>query len=138
MRIMAIDYGKKKVGLAITDPLCIISQPLLTIEVKSQKELIQRLKFIIEENNVGLILIGNPISHSGNSTKMSQEVSKFATKLRKMINIDIKLWDERFTSRYAEKSLKDIGLKKKDVKIDQIAASIILDEYLKSQSIGFV
>lgn len=136
MRVMAIDYGKKRVGIAITDPLGIISQPFLTIEMKSPKELIKRLKFIVQENDVGLILVGNPLSHNGNSTNMSQEVLAFVKRLRKAVTVEVKLWDERFTSRYAENILKDVGLKKKNMQIDQIAASLILDEYIKSQSLN--
>ena len=133
MRIMALDYGEKRVGIAITDPLGIISQPLLTIQVGSEKDLIQRLKFIIEENGVGLIIIGNPISHRGEPTKISKKIMKFASKLRNFLNIEVKLWDERFTSKYAARILQDIGIKKgKAAKLDQIAASIMLDEYLKS------
>ena len=136
MRVMAIDYGKKRVGIAITDPLGIISQPFLTIEMKSPKELIKRLKFIVQEKDVGLILVGNPLSHNGNSTNMSQEVLAFVKRLRKAVTVEVKLWDERFTSQYAENILKDVGLKKKNVQIDQIAASLILDEYIKSQSLN--
>jgi putative Holliday junction resolvase len=131
---MAIDYGEKRVGLAITDPLGIISQPFLTLEIKSQKKLIQRLKFIIQENSVGLILVGNPLSHNGQATKMSRKIALFVDELRKDISVDVQLWDERFTSKYAVNTLKDVGLKKKDSKIDQIAASLMLDEYIKSQS----
>jgi putative Holliday junction resolvase len=134
MRIMAIDYGKKRVGIAITDPLGVISQPFLTLEMKSQKDLIKRLKFIVSENSISLILLGNPISNKGKATKMSKEVTKFKEKLEKSLNIEVKLWDERFTSRYAINILKDIGLSEKNANVDQIVASIILDEYLKSQS----
>ncbi len=136
MRIMAIDYGKKRVGIALTDPFCAIAQPLLTLRIKSQKDLINRLKFIVEENGVRLILIGNPISHRGGSTDMSQEVLNFVNKLKKTLPVEVKLWDERFTSRYATNIAKDIGLRRKDVKLDQIAASLMLDEYLKSQNLG--
>jgi len=138
VRIMAIDYGKNRVGIALTDPLCTIAQPLLTLETKSQKELIRRLKLIIEENDVGLILVGNPVSHHGESTKMSQEVTSFVGKLKKNTTIEVKLWDERFTSRYAVNILKDIGLKQKSAKLDQIAASLMLDEYLRSLDLGLV
>ncbi|KPJ72641.1 hypothetical protein AMJ52_05700 [candidate division TA06 bacterium DG_78] len=131
---MAIDYGEKRVGLAITDPLGIISQPFLTIEIKSQKELIKRLKFIIQENTVGLILVGNPLSHNGQATKMSRKIAVFVDELKKAVSVDVQLWDERFTSKYAVNTLKDVGLKKKGSKIDQIAASLMLEEYIKSQS----
>ncbi|UCG91724.1 MAG: Holliday junction resolvase RuvX [candidate division WOR-3 bacterium] len=136
MRIMALDYGKSKVGIALTDPLGVISQPFVTLKVSSQKELIKRLKFIIRENNVGLVLIGHPVASSGEATIMSQEVTRFMKKLKKAIRVDVKLWDERYTSKYAEQILRDRGLKGKKFKLDQIAASILLDEYLKSQSMS--
>ena len=135
MRIMAIDYGMSRIGVAMTDPQCVISQPLLTLEVKSLIKVIERLKFIIEENKVGLVLVGNPLSHHGTPTKMSEKVKEFVGKLSAATGIEIKLWDERFTSRHALNVARDIGLKRKDAKIDQIAASIMLDEYLKSQSL---
>ncbi len=134
MRIMAIDYGKKRVGIAISDPLGVISHPLITLKVKSRKELIKRLKFIIEENNIGLVLVGNPLSHTGELTQMSKEIHKFLKQFKKSIATEVKLWDERFTSRYAVHILKEKGLKQQKDKIDQVAASLILDDYLKSLS----
>jgi putative Holliday junction resolvase len=135
---MAIDYGKTRVGIAISDPLCVISQPLLTLKTRSKKELIERLKFIIKENSVGLVLVGNPISKTGKSTDMSEEVLRFINRLRKSIDIEVKLWDERYTSKYAENAIRNIGLRKKTSKLDEIAAAIILDEYLQSQSVKLV
>ena len=102
---MAIDYGTKRVGIAITDPLGIISQPLVTINIKSKKELIKRLKFIIEENGVGLILVGNPLLHSGGASKFSHEISKFANKLRDAVDVEVNLSSQSFTSQYAIKIL---------------------------------
>ncbi len=133
MRIMAIDYGQKKVGIAMSDELGVISQPLMTLRAKSQKEFIKRLKFIIKEYNVGLVLIGNPLSHSGESTPISQKIHGFVKDLEKSIAVEVKLWDERFTSRYASRILKEKGLQQKG-KIDQIAASLMLEEYLKTHS----
>ncbi|UCD19875.1 MAG: Holliday junction resolvase RuvX [candidate division WOR-3 bacterium] len=132
-RIMAIDFGKKRVGVAITDPLCTISQPLLTIRPKSVNDLIQRLKCIAVENDVGLIIVGNPISMKGEPTAMSREIERFTRRLKRHFDIRIELWDERYLSRYAVNKLKSTGLSvKKDV-IDRVAASIMLDEYLQAK-----
>ncbi len=132
MRVMAIDYGAKRVGIAITDPLCTISQPLLTIKFDSEKLLFKRLKCLIEKNNVGLVLIGYPISLKGDTTKMSAAIRKFAEKLEKIVGVEIKLWDERYTSQYAKHLLKGVKSRKRKEHIDQIAASILLREYLES------
>lgn len=134
MRVMAIDYGKSRVGIALSDPLGVIAQPLTSIKVKSQKELFRRILKIIQENDVGLIIIGNPLSHKGEATEMSDEISRFIKRLKKRINTEIKLWDERFTSQYAMNILKAMKVKKQKGLVDQVAASIMLDEYLRSCS----
>ncbi|MEO0160797.1 MAG: Holliday junction resolvase RuvX [candidate division WOR-3 bacterium] len=129
MKIMAIDYGKKRAGIALTDPLGIIAQPLLTISYKSERELIQRLKCLCAENNVGLILVGNPHRADGSASEMSEEVKRFARKLKKVLAIDVQFWDERYTSKLAQGFLKEYGIKSKD--LDRIAASLMLEEYLR-------
>lgn len=134
MRVMAIDYGKKRVGIALSDPLGVIAQPLTSIKVKSQKELFRQIIKIIQESEVGLIIIGNPLSHKGEATEMSDEISRFIKRLKKRINTEIKLWDERFTSQYAMNILKAMKVKKQKGLVDQVAASIMLDEFLRSCS----
>ncbi len=134
MRVMAIDYGKSRVGIALSDPLGVIAQPLTSIKVKSQKELFRQILKIIQESDVGLIIIGNPLSHKGEATEMSDEISRFIKRLKKRINTEIKLWDERFTSQYAMNILKAMKIKKQKGLVDQVAASIMLDEYLRSCS----
>lgn len=134
MRVMAIDYGKNSVGIALSDPLGVIAQPLTSIKVKSQKELFRQILKIIQESDVGLIIIGNPLSHKGEATEMSDEISRFIKRLKKRINTEIKLWDERFTSQYAVNILKAMKVKNQKGLVDQVAASIMLDEYLRSCS----
>ncbi|MEO0184254.1 MAG: Holliday junction resolvase RuvX [candidate division WOR-3 bacterium] len=129
MKIMAVDYGKMRIGIALTDPLGVIAQPYLTIPYKSKRDLIKRLKFISEQNNVGLILIGNPICLDGGTNEMSEEIIRFAKALEKSLKIEVKLWDERFTSQYALKILKEHKVKQKN--LDTIAASLMLEEYLR-------
>ena len=133
MRIMAIDYGLKRVGVAITDALCTISQPLLTIEPKSDSDLIKRLKCIAQKNEVGLIILGNPLSLKGKPTEMSERIGRFLKKLRSSIDIEVVLWDERYVSKYAVKRMQNLGISSKKEEIDRIAAAILLDEYLESK-----
>ena len=135
MRIMAIDYGSKRVGVAITDPLCTIAQPLLTLKPRSDSDLIKRLKCIAEENDVGLILVGNPLSLKGEPTAMSREIARFLKKLSGQIDIEVRMWDERYTSKYVMKRMKSLGLASTKEDIDRVAASVILDEYLQSQRV---
>jgi putative Holliday junction resolvase len=134
MKIMAIDYGSSSVGVALTDPLAVIAQPYLTIKYSTKRSLIDRLKSIIRENEVRLVLIGNPISHQGTATALSEEVAAFADKLAQSTGIEVKLWDERLTSKYADARLRELGMTRRQraKKIDQVAAAIILEEYLQS------
>lgn len=130
---MAIDYGTKRVGVALTDPLGTISLPLSTIAPKSDSDLIERLKCIIEENRVGLIIVGNPLSMNGGPTKMSNTVLRFVKRLKRRIDVEVVLWDERYISQLAVNRLKSLGISSKKGDIDRVAASIILDEYLESK-----
>ena len=134
MRIMAVDYGKARVGVAITDPLGIISQPLETIPYLSDRDLIRRLKYLVRENNVGVVLVGNPLSMTGGATEISEQVQRFVKRLQKRLKIKVKLWDERLTSKYAQTRMKEVGIPKTPGKLDQVAACIMLDEFLKSQA----
>lgn len=130
---MAIDYGLKRVGVAITDPLCTISQPLLTIEPRSGSDLIKRLKCIAQEHEVGLIILGNPLSLQGKPTEMSNRIERFLKKLKRSIDVEVVLWDERYSSKYAVKRMRNLGISGKKEEIDRIAAAIMLDEYLESK-----
>jgi putative Holliday junction resolvase len=134
MRIMAVDYGKKRVGVAITDPLGVIAQPLETITYTSEREMMRRLKCLVHDNDVGIVLVGNPISLSGGTTAMSELVQRFVKKLQKTLPIEVRLWDERLTSKYARTIMREAGIRKTAKKCDQVAACIMLDEYLMSKA----
>jgi putative Holliday junction resolvase len=129
---MALDYGERRVGVAISDPLRVIAQPLVTLKAVPHKTLLRRLKFITEQYEVELILIGNPLSHRGTATHMSDRIKDFAAELEHATGITVQLWDERFTSSYATKLMKEKGINKQKEKLDQVVACILLDEFLKS------
>jgi putative Holliday junction resolvase len=137
MRIMAVDYGRVHVGIAITDPLGIIPQPYMTIRVNSRKKLIARLKSMIDDNDIGLVLVGNPISASGKETAMSREITGFIKQLERATAVKIMPWDERYTSMYAANILKEHGLKHKGECLDRVSASLILEDYLRSRNLTF-
>lgn len=132
---MAVDYGRKRAGIAITDPLCTIAQPLLTIKPRSVADLIARIKVLVEENGVGLIIVGNPLSNRGEPTRMSREVERFVARLKHQIDIKVELWDERYLSKYAANRLKTSGLSAGKELIDRVAASLMLEEYLQARQV---
>ena len=133
-RIIAIDYGLKRTGLAVTDPLKIIATGLTTIE---SKQLIPFLKAYFAREEVELIIIGEPKNLDGSDTHATSLVKKVLKELEKNFPaIPIQTVDERFTSKMASRAMIEMGLKKKQRRnkalIDEIAATIMLQEYLKT------
>ena len=133
-RILCIDYGGKRTGLAVTDPLKIIATALTTIE---SKELIPFLKKYFQQEPVELILIGEPLNLDDTATHATPLVKAAIIRLKKEFPaIPIQTVDERFTSKMAYRAMVEMGMKKKDRRIkgniDQIAATIMLQEYLQS------
>lgn len=132
-RILAIDYGKKRTGLAVTDPLQMIATGLTTV---ATHDLIPYLKKYLAAEAVELILIGDPKNLDGEATDATALVAECVRILQKNFpQIPIKKVDERFTSKLAFRSMIDSGLKKKDRQnkglVDEISATIILQEYLQ-------
>ncbi len=130
-RILAIDYGEVRVGLAISDPLRILSTPFDVF--KNDDNLIHNLKNLISEKEITLIILGLPLNLKGKDSKKTLEIREFKTKLEEELNLPIKLVDERFTTYEANNELKRLGFSVKESRkvIDKIAASLILKSYLK-------
>jgi putative Holliday junction resolvase len=132
---MAIDYGKKRTGLAVTDPLQLIASGLITVLTH---ELIPYLKKYMAEEPVELMLIGEPKNLDGSSTDATALVTECIRILQKNFpELPVKKIDERFTSKMAFQTMIDSGLKKKDRRnkalVDEISATIILQEYLRNR-----
>jgi putative Holliday junction resolvase len=133
-RIIAIDYGLKRTGLAVTDPLQIIATGLITIE---SPKLISFLKDYFSKEQVELILIGEPKNMDDTDTHATPLVKKCIAELQKNFpGIPIQKVDERFTSKMASRAMIEMGLKKKQRRnkalVDEIAATILLQEYLRA------
>jgi len=132
-RILAIDYGLKRTGLAVTDPLKIIATGLTTVE---SKHLIAFLKDYFSKEEVELMIIGEPKNLDDSDTHATQLVRNITKELQKNFpTIPVKTVDERFTSKMASRAMIEMGLKKKQRQnkalVDEIAATIMLQEYLK-------
>ncbi len=132
-RILAIDYGKKRTGLAVTDPLQMIATGLTTV---ATHDLIPYLKKYLIQEAVELFLIGDPKNLDGEATDATALVTECVRILQKNFpQVPVKKVDERFTSKLAFRSMIDSGMKKKDRQnkglVDEISATIILQEYLQ-------
>lgn len=135
-RILAIDYGQKRVGLAVTDPLQISANGLDTVGVH---EVYTYLEKYLAKEKVDLFVVGLPKQMNGLESDSMQYIRPFVTGLqRKFPDIELVYVDERFTSALAHQTMRDAGLKKKDRQnkplVDKIAATIILQSYLESRS----
>jgi len=135
-RVLGIDYGSKRTGLAVTDPLQIIATPLETV---ATPQLQKYLKAYTQSEELEAIVIGMPKDLSNNDTHSSEAVRTFITQLKNQFKtIPIIEIDERYTSKMAFQTMIDGGLKKKDRKnkatVDKLSATIILQSYLESKS----
>jgi putative Holliday junction resolvase len=132
-KILAIDFGEKILGLAVSDSNRSFSFPLKNYSRKNLNDDILFLKNLIDEKEIKLIIFGNPINSKGAEGIMSKKVKDFAEKFKKAIDIPIVFFDESFTTKQAEYILRDYGLNQKKMKgkKDAIAASFILSSYLE-------
>ena len=135
-RILSIDYGKKRTGIAVTDPLQIIANGLATV---STSELFDFLKDYLSHEQVERIIIGRPLQTNGQPSENLQRVEQFVNRWRKeMPDVPVEYVDERFTSVLAHQAMIDGGLRKKarqdKALVDKISATIMLEDYLRRRT----
>ncbi len=138
-RIICIDYGGKRTGIAVTDPLQIIASPLTTIH---SKDLISFLQQYCKDEQVELILIGEPLNLDDTPTHATPLVKAVIQLIKKHLpQIPIQTVDERYSSKMASRAMVEMGMKKKDRQkkenVDQIAAALMLQEFLQNRSQSF-
>jgi len=134
MRILAIDHGSKRIGIAISDELKLIAQPLEYIPAEPFAEFLQRLKDLVRDKQVELILVGMPRNMDGSYGPAALKVQAFVAALKGALTIPIETQDERLTSAQANRVLIQGGVRraKRKEKVDQMAAAILLQSYLDS------
>ncbi|MBN1354870.1 Holliday junction resolvase RuvX [bacterium] len=131
-RILGIDYGSKRIGLAVSDPTGLIAQPAGCILNTDPETIFREIKSRIEKWNVTTILVGNPLRLNGTAGTASKTAVDFARMIREKLCIPVVLWDERLSTLQAEKLMISGGIRrlKRRKKIDSIAAMIVLQNYL--------
>jgi putative pre-16S rRNA nuclease len=150
-RILALDYGRSRIGIALADSAVGLAQPFGTLERINRNEDMRRLREMARENGVKQIVVGLPLRLDGTRGEMAEEAEGFAQRLRKQVGVPVEMVDERLTSWEAERLLEEVQgrmLKapavpgkalKKDrgrVSVDAVAASVILKEYLERRHSG--
>lgn len=130
--ILGIDFGRARIGVAISDELLLLAHPVETIPASSQA--IARVAALVREKNAERIVVGVPKLMSGELGSAAEEVLLFIEQLRKAVSCEVVKWDERLTTVAAHRALRDAGKKTKDTRgyVDQVAAQMILQGYLDS------
>src|SRR6516164_8393901 len=134
MRILALDPGTKRIGVAVSDELKMIAQPLEFVPAEPFADFLIRLKELLQEKEVELVLVGMPRNMNGSYGPAALKVQDFVAALKNAITVPIKTWDERLTSAQANRLLIQgkVRREKRKSKVDQMAAAILLQSYLDS------
>lgn len=133
MRVLALDVGEKRIGVAVSDPLGIIAQGLTVIARKDQQADLEEIKKISGEYNADSVVVGMPVNMDGTRGKSAEKVNEFVKALKGCLSIPVSTYDERLSTKESEKFLisADVSRKKRKTVIDKMAAQLILESYLE-------
>jgi putative Holliday junction resolvase len=136
MRILGIDYGEKRIGLAVSDELEITARGISVIERKSKKADMEALASAVSEYRVGAIVVGYPLRLDGSAGIQCEKVDRFITSLRESLPVPVSIWDETLSTKEAEELMREAGVKRKKKRgmVDRIAAALILQDYLNKKA----
>jgi putative Holliday junction resolvase len=133
-RILAIDYGRRRIGLAISDELRLTARPFATLVRTNRRDDLRRLRAIVSEHSVAIIVVGHPVHLDGTPGEMAEEAERFAARIAKEFGLPVEMLDERLTSWAAEETLAETRPRsKKERSLDEVAAAVILREYLERE-----
>ena len=136
-RVLAIDYGRKRLGLAVSDPLRLTARPLATWSRSNRRHDLARLRSLCREQEISRIVVGWPLQLGGTRGEMASEAARFAERIRKELGIPVELVDERLSSWEAQQTLAETAAGKprsrsrKQNRLDEVAAAVILRDYLR-------
>ena len=133
-RIMGVDYGTVRIGIALSDELQMLAHPAETILVAKTRNPANRVAELARENNVAQIVVGLPRHMNGSEGASAQEASSFAEKLKAMVPCEVRTWDERLSTMAAHRALREAGKSSRQTRgyVDQVAAQMLLQGYLDS------
>jgi putative Holliday junction resolvase len=135
MRVMALDVGDRRIGIAISDDLLLTAQSRPTLRRKNEEADIETIRKLAVDNQVHEIVVGQPLHMDGSKSAQSEKTGRFAERLREAVSLPVVLWDERLTTFEAEQHLEQMGLnwRQRREHVDKVAAMIILQNYLDSR-----
>jgi len=137
-RVLGLDVGSRRIGLAVSDPLGITAQGLETLQRKSKRQDFEQLAAVIRRYEVSEIVVGYPLRMSGAEGMQSEKMQRFAEDLRQRFALPVHLWDERLTSSQANRILREaeLSIKKRGQAVDRMAAVLILQSWMEARGAG--
>ncbi len=132
MRILGLDLGRRRVGVALSDPDGLIAQPFEQFEPRGRRDLVETVARLVEEREVERVVVGLPTRLDGTAGEQARRTEAVVEALREALAVPVAVWDERFSTRRAERSLREAGLKapRRKARRDMVAATFILQAYL--------
>ena len=135
MRILAVDYGRRRVGLAVSDELGLAGRGLPPIQAGSQSSAVDSVAQVASDVGAAALLVGLPLNMDGSRGPMAEAAEAFATALNRTTGLPVRLWDERLTTVAARRAIREIGARDRKTKglVDRMAAVLLLNNYLLAQ-----
>jgi putative Holliday junction resolvase len=132
MRILALDPGERRVGVALSDPDGIMAQPLVQLEPRGRRDLVAAVVRLVEGHGAGRVLVGIPLRTDGTRGEQARRADAVVAALREALKVPVVEWDERFSTQEAEQALREAGVKprRRRERLDKAAAAVILQAYL--------
>lgn len=133
-RILAIDYGRKRIGLALSDELGLTAQPFETLTRTNRRDDLRRLREVCRKHGVRQVIVGHPVHMTGEAGAMADEAARFASRVQKELGISVELVDERLTSWEARQTVSGtMASRRKRRSLDDVAAAVLLRDYLEQK-----
>ncbi len=136
MRVLALDVGERRIGVALSDPTQTLARSLLVLECKDDREVVRRVAALVREEGVARVVVGYPLSLRGGVGPQAERIERFAQVLAQALEVPVELWDERYSTVDAERILRERGLngRQRRQRVDATAAAVILQGYLDAQA----
>ena len=138
MRVLGLDVGDVRIGVAVSDPTGIVVEPLTTIKAATRAAAIEKIAELVEQEGVGEVVVGTPVSLDGEVGPQARKIGVFVDLLAERISKPVRMWDESYSSVAADRIMGESGVRrrKKKGKRDSVAAAVILREYLQGTRSG--
>ena len=135
MRILALDVGEKRIGVAISDPLGLTARGLVVLQRSSKEKDFAAIAALVQEHQAERVIVGYPLSLDGSAGPQAQRIAHYAEALAQALEVPVELWDERLSTVDAERVLRETGVsrRRRKQRVDAVAAAAILQSYLEAQ-----